>query len=131
MFHSVMKMKLTADNVMKVMKDCSYEKGDSENDAIVVDGIVSRFFFDKGKLKMHENDIIDMLLCLPDAFKQSKGGGWSFIMACDDKDGDQWGDHAQMEALFCLGISIDKVSMTPRGLWGIYPGGMPYMTVKI
>jgi hypothetical protein len=73
-----------------------------------------------------------MLAELPDMFKESGGGGWSFLNACDDRHGNQWtGLHQRMEQLFQLGIGIDKVEcQLPREVWPALPGGMPYYIVK-
>jgi len=68
---------------------------------------------------------------LPEQFKGSAGGGWSFLNACDDKHGNQWTDlHLRMEQLFQLGIGIGKVKcLMPRAMWSALPGGMPYYAV--
>ena len=121
-------MKLTANNVTAVAKDCIC--GEKSVGAIKVDGLVSAYVFNKKKLDEHEKDIIDMLDQLPDGFKKSKGGGWSFMMACDDKDGLQWGEHSHIEALVCLGIAVGKASISPRMMWNAW-GGMPYVTVNL
>jgi hypothetical protein len=120
-------MKLTADNVMKTLKNCIHDSNSSKagDEIIMVDGIAHKFEFKKEKLEKCKDDIVDMLGQLPPQFKQ----GWSFLMACDDKEGEQWGEHKHMEALVCLGIAIGKVSMLPRELWPMLPGGMPYFTV--
>ena len=58
------------------------------------------------------------------------GGGWSFLQACVDKNGNHWGEHSNMEELFCLGIAIGKVeSLLPRDMWKVLPGGVPYYVI--
>lgn len=75
-----------------------------------------------------EDDIRKMLDGLPDAFRASKGGGWSFLNACNDSAGVQWtGMHKTVEELVLLGIAAGLVQFTmPRNLWTFLPGSMPY-----
>ena len=123
-------MKLTSENVKKVFDECLTETAEQEN-AVKVEGIVRAFAFDSAKLKEHTESIFDMLRELPKEFMQNSGGGYSFLMACNDKDGNQWtGLHERMEQLFALGIGIEKVKcLLPRELWQALPGGVPYYVV--
>ena len=72
-----------------------------------------------------------MLSQLSDHFMETKGGGWSFLNACNRGDGKQWADlHADMEALFVIGIAAGKVRWClPREMWPSLYGGMPYVVV--
>jgi hypothetical protein len=72
-----------------------------------------------------------MLLELPDTFMKTKGGGWSFLNACMNKNGEQWtAFHPKVQELFCLGLALDICSYTlPREMWKVLPGGMPYLVV--
>jgi hypothetical protein len=37
-----------------------------------------------------------------------------------------------MEALFCLGIGLELAEWcAPREAWAMFPGGMPYVVVKV
>ena len=74
-----------------------------------------------------------MLSELPDEFRVSGGGGWSFLQACNDRHGTQWtGFHQAMEELFMLGMAAGLVTeLLPRDLWDALPGGMPYYAVKL
>lgn len=121
-------MKLSAENVEKVFEECFTE---NEDGSIKCDRVVHSFLFRKDKLLENKQNITDMLLCLPPEFMQNAGGGYSFLMACNDKDGNQWtGLHLTMEKLFALGIGIEKVKcLLPRELWKMMPGGMPYFAV--
>lgn len=87
--------------------------------------------FDKIRLEKNKGAIKSMLDELPDDFKESKGGGGSFLSACMDKDGEQWtGLQAIVEELFLLGIAIGAVRLVlPRKMWGMLPGGMPYYVI--
>lgn len=121
-------MELTAENVESVFNECFSE---NKENAVKCDAVVHSFSFAKDKLNENASKIYDMLCCLPKEFMQNTGGGYSFLMACNDKDGRQWtGMHLTMEKLFALGIGIEKVKcLLPRELWQMMPGGMPYFMV--
>lgn len=121
-------MNLTAENVEKIFSECCSE---NEENANVYTMIAHTFVFDKDKLKENEQNITDMLHGLPENFMKEKGGGWSFLQACVDKNGAQWtGQHLLMEELFALGMGIEKVEcLLPREIWSALPGGMPYYVV--
>ena len=125
-------MQLTAENVDTVIRDCLFRDGESTDKAVLVDGIVRKFGFHPERLASHKDDIFDMLKQLPNQFLQSGGGGWSFLNACNDVNGELWtGDQGTVEALMCLGIAIDKVALPlPRALWNALPGGVPYLQVR-
>lgn len=117
---------LTPDAVDDLLEKCLASNGD-----LLIDGIVRKFAFDPVKITEHAEAIGALLNQLPDTFQASKGGGWSFLQACDDRHGRQWtGLHAKMEELFCLGIAAGKAKwLLPRDLWEVLPGGMPYVAV--
>jgi len=49
---------------------------------------------------------------------------------CMDKHGVQWGEHRNIEQLVVLGIAAKMVKYCmPRDMWGILPGGMPYIAI--
>lgn len=122
-------MNLTAENVEKVFRECFSSK--SEENIVKCDVVAHSFSFYKDKLQENKQNIIDMLSYLPKEFMQNTGGGYSFLMACNDKDGKQWtGLHLTMEKLFALGTGIERVKcLLPRELWQMMPGGMPYFMV--
>lgn len=118
------------------MFDCLYTEEEitdptqPPDGAVLVEGVVTKFAFHPDRLKSHTKEIIDLLSELPDTFQAKGGGGWSFLNACEDKHGDQWGQHQDMEALFCLGIGIGKAQwLLPRDMWQMFPGGMPYVSI--
>ena len=119
-------MKLSSENVQKIFDECFSETGDKK-----VVSVVHEFFFNSNKLNENSDKIRDMLYQLPENFMKDSGGGWSFLMACNDKNGEQWtGLHLRMEQLFAMGEAIGKVkSLLPRELWKALPGGVPYYVV--
>lgn len=128
-----MKMKLDPTNVECVFRDCLAESPDSVT-ALVLEGIRSRWALDRAKLAKHHREISDMLDQLPSEFKslpRGGSGGWSFLNACLDRDGNQWtGMHSTMEQLFLLGIGTGQAHwLLPREMWAALPGEMPYVEV--
>ncbi len=121
---------LTSENVETIFLDCLFKDGEDTSTAVKVKGILNDFGFHPDRLKENEDLIYKLLKELPDQFQMDGGGGWSFLQACIDKDGHQWGEHRNMEQLFVLGIAIKKAEFQlPRELWSALPGGMPYVEV--
>jgi hypothetical protein len=120
---------LTADRVEAIFADCLAPGADG----VTVEGIVGTAVFDQDALTAWTADICALLAELPDQYRKSGGGGWSFLNACDDRHGNQWtGFHRTMEHLFMLGLGIGKVELLmPRELWDALPGGMPYYAVDV
>lgn len=51
-------------------------------------------------------------------------------MDCLFRDGEQWGEHRNIEQLLVLGIGTKQAKMLmPRDTWAALPGGMPYFMV--
>lgn len=132
-------MKLTAENVQRVLDESLFpdptpDQGEAyREDCIkrgkIIKGIVRSFCFAPDRIEAKRADIEDMLRQLPDEFRSDKGGGWSFLNACMDRDGVQWGEHRDMEALFALGIGIGAARELMPNMRDVLPGGMPYYSV--
>jgi hypothetical protein len=130
-------MELTSTNVQEVCKSCLFTEseigenhGETPDGAVVVEGVVGGFGFHPERLEQQRENVRSMLACLPDEFRKSKGGGWTFLNACNTRAGNQWGEHTDMNALFCLGIGLGLASFQlPREMWSVLPGGMPYVAV--
>lgn len=124
-------MDLTNENVEVVFMDCLFKDGENTENHIKVEGIQNTVGFHPERLTAHKEDVQAMLQFLPDEFQKGKGGGWSFLNACNDKDGSQWtGSHQRMEQLCQLGIGLGLAEwQLPREMWAILPGGMPYVVV--
>ena len=124
-------MELTAQNVRTIFMDSLFKDGEPVINPVIVDGITKRIGFNPERLEKHTEEIISLLSQLPEEFNEKAGGGYSFLMACKTKSGEQWGEHRNMEELFALGIGIGKVEyLFPRQLWGILPGSVPYLVIK-
>jgi hypothetical protein len=128
-------MELTAQNVMDVTIECFPQDDEPREGCIETRGITAIFQWVPERLEARKADILDMLHQLPESFRVGVnrcGEGDSFLSACMTKDGVHWGEHAHMEALFCLGIGVGAVEFPlPRELWKILPGGMPYVCVTV
>lgn len=124
--------KLTSENVNTIFMDCLFQEGEDTSDPALAEGVLNKFGFHKGRLESHREEILELLLQLPDEFHLSKGGGWSFLNACMTRDGDHWAEHATIEQLLVLGLATNQARyLMPRKQWGIMPGGMPYFSVGV
>jgi hypothetical protein len=125
-------MVLDPERVEAIFKDCLFKEGEPTEPRVEVEGIVNRFGFHPERVEQHSEEIGALLAELPDEFKQSSGGGWTFLNACNDRHGNQWtGLHQRMEQLFALGMATDRVAcQLPREMWAVLPGGVPYYIVK-
>jgi hypothetical protein len=124
-------MNLTAQNVEDIFMKCLYEEGEDTTGYIPANGVMTKVGFNPIRIAENTESIIEMLNDLPDSFKTSNGGGTTFLNACVDKLGNQWGEHSNIDQLLCLGIAIGKISFPiPKEMWAALPGGMPYVTYK-
>ena len=99
-----------------------------EEGALVVEGIMRKFCFSKEKIDGHKEEIRALLNEMPKEFHKDTGGGMSFLNLCMTKDGDQWGEQLNVEALVVLGIATGMASyLMPREMWSILPGAVPYV----
>ncbi len=122
--------RLDPNRVKAVFEEC-HVPADTK-DAVLVEGITGAEEFDFERLQANVEEIEQMLLELPDVYRESHGGGMSFTQACIDRHGNQWtGMQMVMNQLFMLGLAIGKVeSLLPREMWDALPGGMPYYVIK-
>jgi hypothetical protein len=123
---------LTPDRVSTVFKKCLFHEGEVASDAFMVEGITQDVVFHRGRVEAYQQEIHDMLAELPDQFKRSGGGGYSFLEAGVDRHGNLWtGVHWVQEQLVLLGIAAAEVKYSwPREAWGNLPCGMPYFTIN-
>ena len=113
---------LTAERVNEILRDSLYRDEElTREDAIRVKGIVQT-----ERLKAYQEEIKNLIACLPDAFVS--GGGWTFLNLCTDKDGNLWGQHNNCEELYCLAAGLGMAGFCmPRDMWSVLPGGVPYI----
>lgn len=123
---------LNAERVQQIFLACLFKDDEDHNKYIPAPGITTDVGFHPGRIEAHKAEIARMLDELPDEFKESDGGGMSFLNACNDRHGNQWASlHKTMEQLFQLGIATGKETcQMPREMWTALPGGMPYYVVN-
>ena len=116
-------MELTTKNVCDLFSKYNV---DDQHEAIKIHILNGDLFFTKDI----QNDaalIVEMLEQLPFKFRESGGGGWSFLNACRRADGYHWGEHIDMARLFALGMAVGRVKPSlPDSMIHLLPGGMPY-----
>ena len=123
---------LTANKVNALFMACLFKPEEDTTNHIPVKGIVNNVGFHPERLEARREEIEVLLAELPNEFMKTGGGGMSFLNACMDKQGHQWGEHPSMEQLFQLGMGIGKVTcLLPRDAWAVLPGGMPYYSVDL
>lgn len=128
---------INPEEVDTVFRDCLVTAvSEDPAECLVVEGIVISVGFAPPKLESYREKITRWLRQLPIGYQpisEGGGGGWSFLMACDDRFGNQWtGLHQRMEQLFMLGIGLGLVSYcADREFWNVLPGGMPYLLVDL
>lgn len=121
---------ITAIEVHEIFVDCLFREDEPIVDPAIGEGILQRYGFHPGRIANHSQRIHELLLALPEGFREDKGGGWTFLNACDDAAGNHWGEHRNMDELFVLGLATGKCrSVLPRDMWDALPGGMPYYAV--
>lgn len=124
---------LNYQNVEAVMKDCLY--GDSENitDSLKVQGVVNNYAFNPVKLAHNRAKIAALLDGLPENFKKEVGGGWSFLQAVENRDGEHWAEHQTVGWLLVLGIATKQAAyiLPDRNMWKIFPGNLPYFYTEL
>ncbi len=129
---------LDVEEVERIFLDCLYKEGEYESGTVpkgcvAAYGITCDVGFHPERLESHRAEIEEMLMELPDEFKESSGsGGWAFAKACFDRHGRQWtGFQKRMEQLFQLGLAIGKVvDLTPGDARILTPDGLPYYLIK-
>lgn len=123
---------LSADRVSSIFTSCMFRDGEDTSKYVPAPGITTNVGFHPGRIEENRVEIAALLDELPGPFKESSGGGMSFLNACYDRNGLQWtGMHRTMEQLFQLGLATGKVGyvLEDRELWSTLPGGMPYFVV--
>jgi len=116
--------KLTAKKVNDVFLSCLYKDGETIKEFIPVEGITMNVGFNPEKIKEYTSTIRELLDELPKTFNE----GITFLNMCMTKDGEQWGDHPNMQELMLLGIATGMlIYPLPKEMWGILPGSVPYV----
>lgn len=123
---------LDPQRVDAIFQDSLTKEGEDATAHIKTDGLINNITFNPERLESHREEVRLMLNELPDEFMASKGGGMTFLNACNDKHGNLWtGSQAAMAKLFELGIALGIAKFSfPREFWSALPGGMPYYVIS-
>ncbi len=127
-------IRLDTESVEAVLAGCLFTPEEAPDgkppaNAILVEGIVNNYAFHPERLEQVRPIVATWISLLPDQFLAGKGGGWSFLNLCEERDGNQWTSlHRTQEELFALaaGLGLARFILT-REYWSIFPGGMPYV----
>jgi hypothetical protein len=75
-------------------------EGERPPDAVLVQGITMAFGFHPTRLKESQPEVEKIILeVVADPFLDGTGGGYPFLALCEDRNGNQWGEHRSMEEL--------------------------------
>lgn len=98
-----------------------------------VEAWIHRHTFSVNQLTKAREDIVKMLLCLPEGFRHDEKGGGSVSQMIMRADGTMWtGDMPDVEKLIALGMGVGLMEFcAPRERWPLLPGGFPYVRVMI
>ena len=122
---------LTSENVERLLKSMLISEGDpipAESESTIARGITANVRFCTAKVTDHREEIRMMLDELPKQFRQSHGGGWTFLNMVTRRDGSQWGEQQQAEWLLLMGLAAGLIKyLVPKDSWNIFPGRVPYL----
>lgn len=122
---------INATRVHEIFIACLFKDGEDTTHHIKAEGVVHNIGFHPERLEVHREEVKTLLSDLPEPFMASKGGGWSFLNAPMDRNGNQWGEQTNAEELLLLGVGLGIViCQLPREMWSVLPGGVPYFVVN-
>ena len=100
---------------------------------VLAEGITQSVGFHPIRIAEAKPKVVEMIKRMDDNFLKSKGGGWTFLNLCNDRDGNQWANlHRTMEQFVQLAIGCGLGGYAlPRDMWSIMPGGMPYVWFEL
>jgi hypothetical protein len=100
---------------------------------IRLEGILADFGLDKTVLEANREEITELVKNLPGPFRQSEGGGWTFLKAHRDYNGVVWTEQpAHVEQIMLLGMGIGLIEYClPRNMWSLLPNNVPYFRILL
>ena len=124
---------LTYERVRSVYERCYRDQTARILAKAEVEGWLLRHTFSVVQLTKAREDIVKMLLCLPEGFRTDEGGGGSVAQMIMRDDGTPWtGEMPDVEKLLVLGMAVGLMEFcAPRDKWHRLPGGFPYVRVMI
>lgn len=125
---------LSAEAVRKVVTAALFTEDEMEGGQpdhyVVGKGIMRSFAFHPKRLHEQRMAVAAMLRELPEGFRETKGGGWSFLNFCEDCQGRIWtGEHRVCDDLIAIGSALGLVRILDMIPAHMLPGGVPYVTI--
>lgn len=105
---------------------------EAPEDAVIVQGVINRHGLHPDRVETQREQVSEWLAALPDEFRKTPSGGWTFLNACEDRDGEQWtGLHQRVDQLLALGQGLGLCGwvLPDPEMWKMLPGGMPYFWI--
>ena len=120
---------LNGNTVESLFFGSMFQPGEDTSKAVKVPGIRVNVGFHPDRLEANREAVEALIEELPDEFRTSGGGGWSFLNLCTTKTGELWtGQQNIAEQLYLLAAGLGKARfLLPREIWPAMPGGVPYM----
>lgn len=125
--------KLTARRVKAIFWDCLTWTGTDDLVPVFVEAVLRGAAFDLARLDAYRQEIIELLMELPDEFMEDRGDGALITHAALDRHGHWWAPHIHdAEHLFLLSIAIGcaRFTVLPE-LWYTNPSLQPYIVVNV
>lgn len=114
------------DLMMYVLSDETETEGEGTT---ITEGVSIRVVFNVSRLEESKAKILSLVQeIVPDDFKRSFNGGFSFACLTRDRNGELWGDQISAESLFMLASGVGAAGFcSPRETWDVFPFGLPYV----
>lgn len=120
-----------ARRVTAVLRRCLIQHLEADNrdvlaDALIVEGLTSKFAFNKQRLAKHRAVIAG--LC-EELQATNQPEGISFSQLGRTRNGKPWGERLETEYLLALALATGQATIFPaqRSDWATCPGGLPYV----
>ncbi len=123
---------LTAARVREIYERC-YRPENTRLNTTMVDGVLLRHTFSIRMIQRSREEIIRLLLSLPEGFRADIGQGGSVLALIQRADKTFWtSDVSDTEKLIALGLASGLLNFcAARENWSKLPGGMPYVRIEI
>ncbi len=123
---------INATEVHETFLDCLFKDeelidGKPIIEPVIAEGLMTKAGLHPERVAKAKEKVATWLGNLDPVFKQ----GMTFLNMCNDRNGDQWGEHPTMDELVMLGLATDTLFYcAPREMWSVLPGGVPYVQVR-
>lgn len=119
-------LQLTSANVNALFLTVLFNDGEDTTDHIPVHGVTQAFGLHPGRVASAKAKVGELLGQLDPSFFSDDGQ--SFLQLPFAADGKHWCEHKTAQELMVLGLATGQmVSVLPRELWMVLPGGVPIL----